>query len=163
MWIYYNYSCGPGHQSGGDGFKYFSSQYNEEAIEEHLMDMVSYKEDVILEFWEVLTPSAKFINKEIEKTKNKIKNLKKYLKIVEKETCYNPIEKMGEDIVLKRNLIRVINSDLLKRLHQKGFMYSEDDISDWRYGKKCLTEPERSKVLTIIRKADRYPDYKLSK
>ena len=62
MWIYYNYSCGPGHQSGGDGFKYFSSQYNEEAIEEHLMDMVSYKEDVILEFWEVLTPSAKFIN-----------------------------------------------------------------------------------------------------
>jgi len=159
MWIYY-YACfGPGHQSEDYGFKSFPDDYDRESIKDSLFNMLFDKYNVSLRFWEVERPSANYVEKEMRDTKDRIKNLRKYLKTLEAKSCFVPEEKEEEDLVLMKNLSDKIVHDLLKRLHNAGYMYCASDISNWKYGKKCLTEPKRSKILRIIRKSKSYPSY----
>ena len=161
MWIYYYASYGPGSQSYDCGFKHFHDSCDREDIKDHLYNTIdSNGYDIGLEFWEVKNPPAKYIEDKIKNTKDRIKRLKQNLNMLESQSCFIPEEKDGEDTILIKNLRGCIDSDLLKRLHKAGFMYSSDDICNWYYGKKCPLGPERSKILRIIRKADRYPSYK---
>ena len=162
MWIYHYASFGPGHQSHDYGFKRFHESYSMDDIEESLHNMLNYYDSVVLEFWEINKPPSDYVRSEIKDTKERIRNLKKYLRSMQEQSCfYNVNEKEGEeDAVLIRNITGCIIPDLLERLHKAGFMYGADDISNWRYGKKCLIEPERSKVLAIMRSAKKYPSYK---
>lgn len=159
MWIYYYASFGPGHQSNDYGYEYFRADmgYSMDDIEEYLHSKLSHHDGVVLEFWEVVRPPAKIADSEIKTSKEKIKNLKKYLKAMKETYCFVPDEKDGADPVLQNNIICTVMSDLLRRLHKAGFMYDASDISDWRRGKKCLTEPGRSKILRIMRRSKKYP------
>lgn len=157
MWIYYHAIFGPGHQSREYGFRYFHDDYSDEDIKEHLFDE---HYDIVLNFWEVKRPPAEYIANETKTTKEKIKRARKYLKMLESTTCFVPEQKEEEDPVLIRNISGCIISDLLKRLHSAGFMYGAEDISNWRCGKKCLTEPNRTKILSIMRKTKKYPPIK---
>jgi len=165
MWIYYYASFGPGHQSNDYGFKYFADGSDMEGIKEHLFHTIdSNGYSIVLRFWEVENPPAKYVNNEIKYTKMRIKSLRKYLKSLESTTCFVPDEKEGEeDKVIKRNLNSCCDEDLLKRLHNAGFMYGADDINNWYYGKKYPTEPNRSKILKIMRRSKKYPSAKEQK
>lgn len=157
MWIYY-YACfGPGHQSNDYGFKYFHNGYDTESIKDHLFGMLSNHDDIVLDFWEVKNPSADHVGGQIQIQKEKIKSCRKYLKMLQQESCFVPDEKEGEDPVLIRNMRDCIDHKLLERLHKAGFMYSVSDISNWRRGKKSLAEPSRTKILNIMRKTKKYP------
>jgi len=162
MWIYYYAMFGPGHQSREDGFKYFSNNYSIGDIEESLLNLVHdhYDNNVVLDFWEVERPSTKYVENKVKNVKEKIKNLRKYLKTLESTYCFCPEEKKETDPILQKNISNCVISDLLKRLHNANFMYDSDDINNWRYGKKCLTEPIRSKILRIMRKTKKYPSIK---
>ncbi len=159
MWIYYYASFGPGHQSHDYGFKLFYDGCDMEDIEEHLFNMLRDHDSVILNFWKVKKVHATHINSEIKYTREKIENCKKYLKILEGRKCFIPDEKDGEDPVIKKNLRSKVDSDVLRRLHKAGFMYDSSDISNWWYGKKSPVEPDRSKILRIIRRAKSYPKH----
>lgn len=162
MWIYYYASFGPGHQSNDYGFKRFNESYDMDDIKEHLFNFIdSNGYSIVLNFWEVSKPPSDYVRSEIKNTKERIKNLKKYLRSMQEQSCfYNVDEKVGEDAVLIRNISGCIIHDLLERLHRAGFMYGAEDISNWRYGKKCLIEPERSKILRIMRRTKKYPSIK---
>jgi hypothetical protein len=156
MWIYYYASFGPGHQSNDHGYRYFSDNYDREMIKENLFRLLCDYYDIVLNFWEVERPHSAYIERETKGTKSTIKNLQAYLKVLEAESCFVSAEKEGKDAVLIRNLSNCIETNLLKRLHKAGFMYRAEDIHNWRYGKKCLTEPSRSKILNIMRRCKKY-------
>ncbi len=156
MWIFYYCTYGPGHQSSSSEFKYFSDDWRMDDIKEHLMDQFHDQDTVMLRFWEVERPPVKNVDAEIKVTERKIKKSRKYLKVLKEESCFCPEEKQEEDKVLQRNLKGRIVDDLLMRLHKAGFMYSYHDINNWHYGKTCLTEPKRSKILNIIRRTKSY-------
>ncbi len=160
MWIYYYASFGPGHQSNDYGFLHYQDAHNMDDIEESLHNMLSEHYGVVLNFWKVDGPPAEHLKGEIEDTKDKIKYYKKYLKTMQETSCFVPTMEEGEDKVLIRNISGCIYDDLLYRLHKAGLMYCASDICDWRYGKKCLTEPHRSKVLSIMRRTKKYPSIK---
>ncbi len=154
MWIYFYASFGPGHQSNDYGFKYFHDDYETEDIKEHLFSMLSDHYDIVLRFWKVKRPPAKLAEDTIVSVKAQIARAKEYLKILESISCFVPDEKEGEDVIIKRNLRQCYSDeDLLKRLHNAGFMYGADDLCNWRYGKKFPAEPNRSKILKIMRRA----------
>jgi len=161
MWIYYYASFGPGHQSHDYGFKHFDDSWEMDDIEEHLFNYIdSNSYSIVLDFWEVGRPPAEHVKSKIKQIKEEIKNLRKHLKELEPTSCFVPDEKEGEDPVLIRNIKGCYRPDLLERLHKAGFMYNSDDICNWRYGKKCLTEPSRSKILKIMRRTKKYPSIK---
>ncbi len=161
MWIYYYASFGPGHQSHDYDFKYFHDSYDREDIKEHLFNFIdSCGYSIILNFWEVERPPAEYTEGRIKSTKKEIKSLKERLKMLESISCFVPEQKEGVDVVLQKNISNRVTSNLLERLHRAGFMYGADDISAWRFGKKCLTEPSRSKILRIIRRSKSYPPIK---
>ena len=160
MWIYYHCVHGPGHQGTDDGFKYFDDNYDMKDVKEYISDMFYSYEYPIFRFWEVDKPLADSINNKIEDTKDRIKNLKRYLKILEETDKFDPQEEKGEDPILKKNLSRTIEDDLLERLHKAGFYYDSKDLSNWYWGKKKLLEPIRSKVLSIMRRSKKYPSVK---
>lgn len=157
MWIYYYATYGPGHQGSDYGFKHFHDTYQAEDIRDYLHHMLSDYNSVILSFWGVERPSAHYVEEKIKDTKERIKNLKESLKMLEAESCFVPDEKEGEDIVLMRNLRKIVDKDLLRRLHKVGFMYDANDIDEWYHGKKYPIEPNRSKILQIIRRTEKYP------
>lgn len=156
MWIFYYCIYGPGHQGCCSDFKYFADNWSMDDIKEYLKNQFYNYDSPILKWWEVERPSSNYVDAEIEITKEKIKNSRKYLKILKEESCFCPEEKQKKDIVLQRNLKGIIMSDLLMRLHKTGFMYSYQDITNWKYGKKCPIEPKRSKILNIIRRTKSY-------
>jgi hypothetical protein len=162
MWIHYYASFGPGHQSNDYGYEYFRDDmgYSMDDIEEYLHSKLSDHYSVVLEFWEVNKPPSDYVISEIKDAKERMKNLKKYLKAMREQSCFYDEQKDGADSVLQKNISRTITSDLLRRLHKAGFMYDASDISNWRYGKKCLTEPSRSKILRIMRRTEKYPPIK---
>lgn len=161
MWIYYYAIFGPGHQSSDYGFESFHNSYSMDDIKEYLFNHIdSHGYSISLEFWVVKRPPANYIRQDIKNTKEEIKNLKKHLRSMQEQSCFLNEEKEGEDVVLQNNLFHCIVSDLLRRLHKAGFMYSAEDISDWGYGKKCLMEPSRSKILSIMRRTKKYPSVK---
>lgn len=164
MWIYYYASFGPGHQSNDYGYIYFRADmgYSMDDIEEYLHNRLSYHDGVVLEFWEVVYPPGIIVDSEIKTSKEKIKNLRKYLKAMKETCCFVPEQKDGADPVLQKNISHTIMPDLLRRLHKAGFMYDASDISDWRRGKKYITEPSRSKILRIMRRSKKYPPIKKS-
>jgi hypothetical protein len=164
MWIYYYASFGPGHQSNDYGFKRFHDSWDMEDIKEYLFNHIdSCGYSIVLNFWEIDMPPAKYVEDKTQEVKDRIKSLRKELKILESTTCFVPDEVEGEDPVLIRNISGCVISDLLNRLHKKGFMYGAEDISNWRYGKKKLCEPRRSKILAIMRSAKKYPSYEKQK
>jgi len=157
MWIYYYASFGPGHQSRDYGFKYFSDNYESEDIKEYLFDNIdTCGYDISLSFWEVERPPAKLVERETKEVKKRIKNLRKHLKTLESITCFVSNEKEEKDEVIIRNIKGKIDSDIVKRLHKAGLMYSNSDINNWKYGKKYPIEPQRSKILSIIRISKSY-------
>lgn len=156
MWIFYYCAYGPGHQSSWSEFKYFSDDWRMNDIKKYLLDQFNDRDSLILRFWEVERPPAKNVDAEIKITKRKIRESKKYLKVLKEESCFCPEEKQEEDKILQRNLKGRIDHDLLMRLHKAGFMYSYHDINNWICGKKCPIEPKRSKILNIIRKTKSY-------
>jgi hypothetical protein len=161
MWIYYYASFGPGHQSHDYGFKHFHDSYDMEDIKDHLFDYIdSCGYSIVLNFWEVAKPPSNYVRDKIKETKEKIKNLKKYLRSMQEQSVFVSVQEEKSDPVLIRNISRCVIHDMLERLHKAGFMYGADDISDWRYGKRCLVEPHRSKVLSIMRRSKKYPDPK---
>ncbi len=105
MWIYY-YACfGPGHQSSDYGFKYFHDSYTMEYIEDNLFNKLSrYYDDIVLDFWEVDAPPARYVEEKIKSIKEEIKYYKKYLKMIEGISCFCSDEKEGEDKVIQRNI-----------------------------------------------------------
>ncbi|MCD6434920.1 MAG: hypothetical protein J7L15_00805 [Clostridiales bacterium] len=152
MWIYYHASFGPEHQSKEYGFKHFHESYDKEDIKSYLFHYIdSNRYSIVLNFWEVDSPSSKHVNNKIESTKEEIKELNKHLKMLESTSCFVPEEKEGKDTIIIRNLKKCIDTKLLKRLHKAGFMYCYSDLSNWRYGKKYPTEPKRTKILKIMR------------
>jgi hypothetical protein len=164
MWIYYYATFGPGSQSSDYGFRHFHDSYgndSREMIKEYLFNTIdSCGYSINLTFWEVERPPADYVNGKMEDAKEKIKDLKKYLKTLESVSCFVSEEVEGEDPVLMKNLGSCHRDDLLRRLHKAGFMYGEEDVSNWRYGKKHLCEPSRSKILSIVRRTKKYPPIK---
>ena len=160
MWIYYYCSYGPGHQSTDYGFEYFHENFTEEDIRNHLLDRYYDWHDPVVHFWEIKKPPVSHVNRRIEKTKEKIKGLKGYLKVLEAVECFSPEEVTEKDTVIQNNLKGIVVLDLLMRLHRSGFMYSANDISLWRSGISCPVEPTRTKILRIIRRTKKYPSHK---
>lgn len=156
MWIYY-YACfGPGHQSEDYNFKYFHDHYTMEDIKDNLFNMLSDHYDICLDFWKVDAPPAGYVEKKIKSTKADIEYYKKHLKMLKGISCFVPDEKDGEDQVIQKNISGKIIHKLLYRLHKAGLMYSMKDIRDWSSGKKFPTEPNRTKILKIMRKSKSY-------
>jgi hypothetical protein len=161
MWIYYYASFGPGHQSNDYGFISYQDNYTRDDIKEHLfrtIDSCGYS--IVLNFWEVERPPAGYVERKTKDTKEEIEHLKKYLNMLESISCFVSEEKDGEDPILIKNISGCVIPNLLQRLHKAGFMYSAEDISNWRYGKKCVSEPSRSKILNIMRKTKKYESVK---
>lgn len=156
MWVFYYVMYGPGHQSHESDFKYFDDSWDSEAIKEYLFILGRDWDHPVLKFWEVDSLPADYVNVEIEATKAKIKSEEDYLKILEGEECFVSEEKNEEDPIIQKNIRNKIETDLLKKLHEAGFMYDTSDISNWRYGKKCPIGPKRSEILRIIRSAESY-------
>ncbi len=158
MWIYYYASFGPGHQSNDYGFKYYHDSYDMEDIKEYLFNHIdSCGYSIVLDFWKVVRPPADYIESRIKSAKEDIKSLKKRIKRLESIEGFIPMQKEGFDPILKKNLSRRDDREIIKRLHKAGFMYGAEDLSDWWYGKKQLIEPERSKILRIIRRIKQSP------
>jgi len=160
MWIYYYASFGPGHQSNDYGFKSFHDSYFMDDIEEFLHNMLSDSYNVILEFWKVERPSKDYVDSKIKSLKDKIRNLQAHLNKLKFQDSFESKQKKEKDPVLIRNISGCDIPDLLQRLHKAGFMYGADDISNWRYGASCLMEPERSKILRIMRRTKKYESVK---
>lgn len=158
MWTYYYGSFGPGHQSHRDGFKHFHDNYDMDDILDHLKDMFSGRSNLYLKFWEVAKPSATYVKTKIKNVKEGIQNDKKYLELLKNTECFYPKEQQGEDIEIKESLKRKVDSSLLINLHNAGFMYDALDINNWYHGKKYPVEPDRSKILEIIKKSESYDD-----
>lgn len=156
MWIYYYCTSGPGHQSSDYGFRYFHSAFTKEDIKDHILHRYDDWDDPVLRFWEIQNPLDRHINRRIEKTKEKIEGLKGYLKVLEETIPFSPKEKTGPDETIKKNLKSKIMPDLLRRLHKAGFMYSAVDVNNWRLGTCYPVEPDRSKILRIIRRSESY-------
>ena len=156
MWIYYYATFGPGHQSNDYDFKWYSDDYDREDIKDDLFRRLDLHYDIVLRFWEVEAPPAEYVEGRIKSTKSRIKYYKKHLKMLEGLSCFLSSEEEGEDKVLIKNIKGCIIHDLLTRLHKAGFMYSAEDISNWRRGKKKLCEPSRSKILRIMRRTEKY-------
>ncbi len=157
MWIYYYCTFGLGHQSFDYDFVYFHGEWTMSEVKECLLDDKFYlKDDPCITCWEVERPPENHKNSEIKDTEAKIKTLKTYLKVLKSKDSFCSSEADGEDPTLQRNLKFKVVTDLLKRLHKAGFMYCAADINAWEYGGKCLTEPQRSKILRIIRKTKNY-------
>ena len=158
MWIYYYATFGPGSQSSDYGFRHFHDECDRETIKDYLfrtIDSCGYS--INLTFWEVERPPDGYVNDKIENAKEKIKDLRKYLRTLVSVSCFVSEEVEGNDPVLIKNLSGCHRDDLLRRLHKAGFMYGEEDVSNWRYGKKQLCEPSRSKILKIVRRTKKYP------
>ena len=161
-WIYYYASFGPGHQSSDYGFKSFGDDWGTDDIKEHLFHVIdSCGYGISLEFWTVEKPPANFVNNKIKELKDEIRDLGAHLNMLKFQDCFSNREVLEEkDPILIKNISRCIIPDLLHRLHKAGFMYGAEDISNWRYGKRCLMEPERSKILRIMRRTKKYPSIK---
>ena len=89
MWIYYYATFGPGSQSSDYGFRHFLDDYDDETIKDYLfrtIDSCGYS--INLTFWEVERPPADYVNGKMEDAKEKIKDLKKYLKTFESVSCF---------------------------------------------------------------------------
>ena len=158
MWIFYHCMHGPGHQGTDSGYIHFEDGTSKEDIREYFHDTFYDWDDPVFRFWKVEKPSAKHTNREIDTAREKIKHLTKYAQMLEKTRCFIPNEVVEEkDEVLQKNLSGKVVHNVLKRLHRAGFMYDDEDISYWRWGRKCLAEPERSKILRIIRRSESYP------
>ncbi len=161
MWIFYHCMHGPGHQGEDSGYIHFEDDATKEYIREHFDNNFWDWDNAIFRFWKVEKPSAKHTNREIDEAREKIERLTKYAQMLEKTRCFIPNEIEEEkDEVLQKNLSGKVVHDVLKRLHRAGFMYDDEDISYWRWGKKRLAEPERSKILRIIRRSESYPSIK---
>ncbi len=156
MWIYYYCMHGPGHQSSDYGFEYFHSNFTKKDIKDHILHRYECWDDPVIRFWEIENPIDRHVNRRIERTKEKIEGLKEYLKVLENITPFSPKEEIGKDDTIQRNLKGKIDHDLLRRLHKAGFMYSANDISNWKYGTCYPVEPDRSKILRIIRRSESY-------
>jgi hypothetical protein len=77
---------------------------------------------------------------------------------MQRETSFLLNGKDGVDKVIQRNLKKKDTFDVLRRLHKAGFMLSEMDIDQWKWGKEWTipNEPDRSKILRIIRRSKGY-------
>lgn len=161
MWVFYYATYGPGHQSTDSGCIHFEDDTSKENIREYFHNTFYDWDDPVFRFWKIEKPSAKHTNREIDAAREEIERLTKYAQMLEKTRCFIPNEVEEEkDEVLQKNLSGKVVCDVLKRLHRAGFIYDDEDISYWRWGKKCLVEPERSKILRIIRRAESYPSIK---
>jgi len=159
MWVFYYAMYGPGHQSGDSGFEYFGDNYQKETIRNSLMAKFDDQDSVVLRWWKVDKPNVSCLNIKIGEAQESIKIYKRYLKIMQKQKSFVPKGKDGVDKTFQNNLKRKVFSDVLRKLHKAGFMYNERDITEWSYGREWTipVEPDRSKILRIIRKADSYP------
>jgi len=159
MWIYYYASYGPGHQGEDYGFEYFNDSVDNECISENLqykIENIANGYGYTLMSWKVDGPPADYVEQEIKAAKDSIKHHKKHLKMLEDISCFVKEEKDGEDKVIQRNLRGKVDSDIVRRLHKAGLMYSNSDLSKWYRGEKCPTESKRSKILSIIRRSKSY-------
>ena len=158
MWIFYYCMHGPGHQGTDSGYIHFEDDASKEYIREHVDNICYDWDDPVFRYWKVEKPSAKYTNREIDTARERIKRLTEYAQMLEKTRCFIPNEIEEEkDAVLQKNISGKVIRDVLRRLHRAGFMYDDEDISYWRWGKKCLAEPERTKILRIIRRSKSYP------
>lgn len=159
MWVFYYAMYGPGHQGNDSDFEYFGDNYSKESIKDKLMAKFSDQYDVILEWWKVDKPHASALNIAIGTAKVSIQTYTEYLRIMERQRSFIPDGTDRVDEVFQRNLKGKIDADVLRRLHKAGFMYRELDIAEWGSGREWLfpEEPDRSKILRIIRKSESYP------
>jgi hypothetical protein len=164
MWIYYYAIFGPGHQSSRsdteetDVFEYFADCYDMEQIQECLHNRLSSHDGVVLEFWEIEKPPHHYVEGERKRVNDKMRNLRNYRKVLDSTTCFVPQEVDGEDATIQRNLMRTIESDVVRRLHRAGLMYNSFDVGRWRRGEKRPVGREREEILRIIRRAKKYPN-----
>lgn len=158
MWVFYHASYGPGHQSGESDFEYFGDNYQKDDIDESLMRKFDDQYGVVLRWWKVDKPDQSTLNIKIGSTKAYIETYQEYLKIMKRETSFVAKGRHGVDKVIQRNLKKKDTFDVLRRLHKAGFMYSERDVNEWYWGKDWLipVEPDRSKILRIIRSSKKY-------
>jgi len=159
MWVFYYAMYGPGHQSTDSDFEYFADGYDEESIEESLTNKFRDQWDLILEWWKVDKPTKQAVRLKIASTKAALETYTEYLKIMEKEKSFTSNVRDGADEVFRRNIKGKVYSDVLRRLHKAGYMYTERDLGEWRWGRDWAipVEPDRSKILRIIRRSKSYP------
>ncbi len=158
MWVFYHASYGPGHQSGECDFEYFGNNYQKDDIDESLMNKFDDQDGVVLEWWKVDKPDKSTLNIKIGTAKAGIETYTEYLSIMNRETSFLLKGKDGVDKVLQRNLKKKDTFDVLRRLHKAGYIFSEMDINQWIWGKEWTipNEPDRSKILRIIRRSKSY-------
>lgn len=159
MWVFYHAMYGPGHQSGESDFEYFGDGYQKDDIKDSLMGKFDDQDGVVLRWWKVKQPHAKVVNDKIAEAEEYIKTYTEYRRIMERQRSFIPESRDGVDEVIQRNLKGKVTHDVLRRLHKAGFMYSERDLNEWYWGKEWTipVEPQRSKILRIIRSAKSYP------
>ena len=161
MWIYYYCTHGPGHQSVDYGFEAFHKSMSIDDIKECLDEKMSKYDWPCLSFWEIKDVPYKYIEKEIKYAEEKIEKLKKYINKLKNVKKFTPQEEKGEeDKTIQKHIRGCYMPELLQRLHKAKLMYSPDDISQWRYGKKAPIGKHREKILRILRKTTKYPIYK---
>jgi hypothetical protein len=158
MWVFYHACYGPGHQSGESDFEYFGNNYQKDDIDESLMRKFDDQDGVVLRWWKVDKPNQLTLNIKKGSAKAYIETYQEYLAIMQRETSFLLNGKDGVDKVIQRNLKKKDTFDVLRRLHKAGFMLSEMDINQWEWGKEWTipAEPDRSKILRIIRSSKGY-------
>ena len=157
MWIYYYCSHGPGHQGQDDGFVHFEYKYNREEIKDYLFDMLDFR-DMILSFWKVEKPTQETISDSVKSVQSQIESLERKIQSLKNGAFQPKLIKRADETII-RNLKGKIEKNIIFRLHKAGFMYTHHDISQWRRGQRSPQEPERQKILRIIRRAKTYKSY----
>ncbi len=156
MWVYYYVSYGPGHQGTDDGFISFPDDTKKEEIKETIFDKYNYHDSVILNCWKVDTLPDSFVNQKIKDAENSIKYLKKTIQMLKKQEFFDAEQPKEADETVKRNLKKTVDKDVIYRLHKAGLMYTDDDISNWYYGRTKPPKKHRTKILNIIRRSKKY-------
>ncbi len=162
MWVFYHAMYGPGHQGCSSDFEYFADGYQKDDIRDSLMRKFEQQYDVILRWWKVKQPHGSVVKRKIKEADVAVETYREYRRIMERERSFTPLGKDGVDEVIQRNLKGKVVYDVLRRLHKAGFMYKEIDIEEWGSGREWTipVEPQRSKILRIIRRAESYPPIK---
>ena len=154
MWIYYYCNHGPGHQSRNDGFVHFEKNVDVEDIKSYLFNIIDY-ENANISFWTVSKPPQSHIDSSIKEVQRQIANLEKRVLSLLNGAFHPKIVKRADETII-RNLKNKYEKDVLHRLHRAGFMYGYNDIAQWRRGQRSPSEPDRQKILRIIRRAKSY-------
>lgn len=157
MLIYYYATFGPGHQSSDGEFMEFPDDTTDEWIEDYIYDeCLRHYDNIVLRFWKVDELPISLIESQINNAEEDIEELREKIERLRKTECFIPNNFPGRGYDIQRALKGKVVSDVLKRLHQENLMFDEKYISDWRYGKMTLLEPQHSKVIEILEKSDSY-------